>query len=312
MKQHARKKEYLLSGHHGFFSSRFFLLCIVVFALLIISISAFYVRKTHAFLPSVASLYEEWNQKKYLSVYEKSGLILNKRPLDGSILALHGFSAYYLFAEQNNPANAQIYLVESINYLRNSWYRVSDSEKPQIAYVLGKAYYQRGYYYADLAIKYLDFAYNAGIHYDDLSEFRGLAFSLLGKYSESIEAFTESLANNPSDLLLFTLSQNYLNVDDMDSAKRYLYETIRTTNDELLHLKCRYFLGTIFISEARYEEAQTEFDAIIQKDPNSADAHYGLGVIYENQGDLIRARSEWRKAIKLNPIHLGARTKLNL
>jgi hypothetical protein len=50
---------------------------------------------------------------------------------------------------------------------------VSDSEKPQIAYVLGKAYYQRGYYYADLSMKYLDYAYKSGFRNDDLAEFRG-------------------------------------------------------------------------------------------------------------------------------------------
>jgi len=66
------------------------------------------------------------------------------------------------------------------------------------------------------------------------------------------------------------------------------------------------------LTEQKLDEAKAEFDTILEKDPNSADAHYGLGVIYETQGDLIRSRAEWRKAIRLDPVHPGARAKLNL
>ncbi len=312
MKLHVHEKKYLLSTHHGFFSSRFFVICIIVISALILIFGTLYIRRTKSFLPSVSSLYEQWNLNNYLSVYEKSGLILNKRPLDGSVLALHGFASYYLFSEQNDSTAAQTYLVSAINSLRNGWYRVSDSEKPQIAYILGKAYYQRGYYYADLSKKYLDYAYQSGMHFNDLPEFRGLAASLLGDYTTSIEAFTEALAVNPSDLLLFTLSQNYLQINNTEKAKQYLYETIRTTKDDMLELKCRYLLGNVFLQEKNNADALNEFNTILEKDPNFADAHYGLGVIYENQGDLIKARAEWRKAIRINPVHPGARLKLNL
>ena len=44
----------------------------------------------------------------------------------------------------------------------------------------------------------------------------------------------------------------------------------------------------------------------------SADAHYGLGVVYELQGDMIKARAEWRKALKFDPLHIKTRAKLNL
>jgi tetratricopeptide (TPR) repeat protein len=312
MKLHTRKNKYLLSGHHGFFYSRFFILLVVVLAISVLVFSFFAIRRLHTFLPSVPSLYTDWKAQNYESVYKKSALILEKHPLAGTILALHGFSAYYLFTAQNDPTAAQSYLIESINSLRNAWYRISATEKPRLAYVLGKAYYQRGYFYADLAMKYLDFAYISGIHFDDLAEFRGLSASLLGDYNTSISSFTEALSVKPSDLLLFTLAQDYLQIKNTDKAKEYLAETIRTSKDELLQLKCHYVLGTIFLQEQKITEAHTEFDTILEKDPNNADAHYGLGVIYETQGDLIRARSEWRKAIRLNPVHPGARAKLNL
>lgn len=312
MKIHAHEKKYLLSRHHGFFSSKFFLLCIFAFVIIVLIITTVQIKKKNAFLPSVSSLYKDWEQNDYLSVYEKSGLILNKRPLDGSVLALHGFASYYLFTQQIDSTVAQTYLVSAITNLRNAWYRVSESEKPQIAYVLGKAYYQKGFYYADLAMKYLEIAKQSDTQFDDLSEFYGLSASLLGDYDTSIEAFIDALSKQPSDLLLFTLAQNYLNLQNYEKAKQYFIETIRMTKDELLVLKCRNMLGNVFLLELNYTDAANEFNTIIEKDPNFADAHYGLGVIYESQGDLIKARAEWRKVIRVNPVHTGARSKLNI
>ncbi|ULQ59987.1 tetratricopeptide repeat protein [Brucepastera parasyntrophica] len=275
-------------------------------------IGVFYFRSSRASLPSISSVYADWNNQDYESVYKNTSLILNKRPLDGEALALNGFAAYYMYVGQTEPSAAYMYLDSSITNLRKAWYRVSDTEKPQISYILGKAYYHRGHYYSDLAMKYLDYADSAGLQYDDLQEFRGLAAAQLGEYEIAIDAFTEALAKKPSDLLLYTIAQNYNNIGDIEKSKQYLLETIRTTNDEVLQLKCRYMLGEILFFEGDIEDAKKEFDLILEKDENSADAHYGLGVIYENQGDLVRARAEWRRAIRLNPVHPGARQKLNL
>ena len=44
---------------------------------------------------------------------------------------------------------------------------------------------------------------------------------------------------------------------------------------------------------------------------NSADAHYQLGLVYKEMNNIIQARSEWRKAIKLQPTHMGALMELN-
>jgi tetratricopeptide (TPR) repeat protein len=312
MKLGAREKKFLLTGRHSVFSSRFFILFALLIACALVSLSVFIIRKNHTFLPGVSSLYREWNAGDYTAVYENAGKILEKRPLDGAVLALKGFSAYYLYVAQNDPAEARNYLVSAIVSLRNAWYRVSDSEKGRIAYVLGKAYYQRGYYYADLSLKYLDYALKAGVKQDDLQEFRGLAASLVGDYETAIPAFTEALAKNPSDLLLFTLAKSYASSGKDDQALQYFQETIRKTGDELLRLKCHYEIGMILITEQRLAEAEAEFTTIIQKEPNSADAQYGLGVIYETQGDLVKARAAWRKALRLNPVHAGARDKMDL
>ncbi len=306
----SRNKKYMLSGRRGILSSGAVIVIVAAIVIVISVVSFLAIRKSGSSMPSVSTLYSDWNAHAYEKVYRDSSLILSKRPLDGEVLALNGFSAYYSYAEQTDPSAAQNYLDVSIVSLRNAWYRVSDSEKPQIAYVLGKAYYQRGYYYADLSMKYLDYAYKSGFRNDDLAEFRGLSASLIGDYQKSIESFTEALSVKPSDLLLFTLAKTWLKVNDTEKAKLYLYQASQKTGDELLQLKCHYELGQILLSENKLAEAQSEFNSILEKDPNSADAHYGLGVLYETQGDLVRARAEWRKAVKIDPVHAGARAKL--
>ena len=59
-------------------------------------------------------------------------------------------------------------------------------------------------------------------------------------------------------------------------------------------------------------DAQKEYEAILVKDSSVADAYYGLGNIYEKLGDTAKARSEWRKTLKVQINHSGAISKLGL
>lgn len=312
MRQQSSKKKYLLTSRHSFFTSSLVRLVSIILFFVLVFFVAFKVRSHIEMLPPVSALYLDWDEKNYTALHEKTDLILKKRPLDGEILALHGFSSYYLSLEQTDSAESRNFLVESIISLRKAWLRVSSRERTNIAYVLGKAYYQRGTFYADSALKYLDYARVNGADYADIDEFRGMTGELLGDHQLAISAFTAALANEPSDLLLFTLARNYRAVEDNEKAKQYLSETIRTTEDELLELMSHFELGMILELEGKQLDAEKEFMAILQKDPNYADAHYGLGVVYESREDLIKARAAWRRALRLDPMHEHARKKLTL
>lgn len=305
-------KRFTLSSRHSFFSSTFVLGALALAMVIGISVLVLAVRYSGDSLPSVSSLYKAWDERDYSRVFADSGSILERHPLDGAVLALNGFAGYYLHLAQTDPAEAGRLLDASIVSMRNAWYRVSDSEKPMIAYILGKAYYQRGYFYADLAEKYLDLAWNSDAQFPDLAEYRGLSASLLGKNAKAIENFTAALSVNPSDILLFTLASTYRKTGDLEKSKQYYLETARSTADETLELKAKCQLALILVEQKDFTAASSEFESILQKDTNFADAHYGLGVIYEAQGDMVRARAEWRKTIRIDPVHPGAREKLRL
>jgi len=312
MRQRTSKKKFLLTGRHSIFTGSLVRLVLLIIFVLISVFAITIVRKRSNTLPSISSLYEDWNESSYQSLYDKTSRILDARPLDGEVLALHGFASYYLSLEETDSAETRNYLIESITSLRKAWLRVTTHERVNIAYILGKAYYQRGVFYADLAIQYLDYARNNGAEYADINEFRGLSAELLADYTLAISSFTEALVHEPSDLLLFTLARNYRLAGDDEKAKQYLLETIRTTEDELLGMESRFELGMILISENAIDDAEKEFSAILEKDTNYADAHYGLGVVYESRDEMIKARASWRRALKLNPMHEKARDKLKL
>jgi len=59
------------------------------------------------------------------------------------------------------------------------------------------------------------------------------------------------------------------------------------------------------------EKAEAQYLAIIQEGGENAEAHYQLGELYAAT-DPTRARAEWRRAVRLDPTHRGARSRLNM
>ena len=127
---------------------------------------------------------------------------------------------------------------------------------------------------------------------------------------ESISAFTEALLVRESDYLLLCIAEQYYTQKEYGAAKQYLYRVEKNSSNDELVVKSKNLLGQIYIEQDDLDSAQKEFDEILKMNPNSADAHYGLGLIHEKKGTLVAARSEWLKALKLQLNHSGALQKL--
>jgi Tfp pilus assembly protein PilF len=111
--------------------------------------------------------------------------------------------------------------------------------------------------------------------------------------------------------LLLSIAEQYYKIQQPSAAKQYLFRIIQNSENDELIIKSRNLLANIYIDSQEYSDAKSEFELILQKNKNFADAYYGLGVIYEKQGDLVKARSEWRKALKLQVNHAGALAKIS-
>ena len=257
---------------------------------------------------------DAWNQYDYQKVNELTAVLLEENPFNNFALVYHGFSSFYVALSQLDTLSTQNYLDDAINSLRIALYSSKSKLRGQIAYVLGKAYFYKNtitsYYYSDLAIKYLEEAKNSGYKPDDLYEYLGLSYAALDMTMESIAAFTEALIVRESYSLLLSIGEQYYKAGQENVAKQYLYRILNDCEDDNLVNKSLNLLGLIYIDEKDYGKARESFDNILKKNQNSADAFYGIGVIYEKQGDLVKARSEWRKALKIHVNHPGALAKM--
>lgn len=262
-------------------------------------------------IPTLSAIHASWVEKNYQLVLDQTTAALRQKPDDSTLLALQGFAFYYLAIAQTNETDEATYIDSCIASLRKALYTINKEDAPRLWYVLGKAYYQKGYFYSDLALKYLNMASDSKMNFDDLHKFQGMAYSELGLNEEAINAFTLDLDENADEFLLYALAKNYVQVENYDKAKMYLSEAINKAKDVLLKLDCMNTLADIFLTEGNTEKAMEQYQNILAIDEKYADAYYGLGIIYEQQGNLVKARAEWRNALKANPLHAKAQEKLH-
>lgn len=295
----------------------------LIICLIIVSLTAFasipivkFIKTKQSASISIPDIYNQWNNKNYQAVYDMSSTLLEKKRQNNVALTFRGYAGFYLAVSQSDTVVAQEFLDESINNLRVALLSASQNVKPQIYYMLGKAYFYKNtlssyHYYSDLAIKYLNLARAEGYKADDIPEYLGLSYAALNMTQESIAAFTEALIVRESDILLLAIAEQYYKNKQLSAAKAYLYRIVTNTKDDKLKFKSSILLGQIYLEEENYTEAQKEFETILQNDPNYADAYYGIGVIYEKQGDLVKARAEWRKALRIDVNHQNSLKKLS-
>lgn len=265
--------------------------------------------------PSLSKVYSAWDIQDYRSVYDLTNGITSSSPYEGTALAYHGYASFFLAMASTDTSEIQSLINESINSLRLASYSAPEKLKPQIYYMLGKAYFHKDsasayYYYADLTVYYLNKAVEGGFAASDIPQYLGLSYAQLSMTEQSIAAFSEALGHNESDMIMLAIAEQYIKNNQQDIALQYLYRLRAFSEDEQYQIKAGLLLGDIYTNEGKYEEALTEFQTILEKNPENADAYYGIGIIYELQGDMAKARAEWRNALKKQVNHPGALKKL--
>lgn len=288
---------------------------IIIFLALVSFLSYKFIVKQNSKKITINTIKEAWSDYDYQRVYELSKSFLQDNPYNNSALTYYSYACFFLAQSQTDTQQAQTYLDDCINNLRIALYESNSKLTPQLQYMLGRAYFYKNtittHYYADLAVKYLLLAKENNYEADDIAEYLGLSYASLGMTMESISAFTEALLVRESDALLLSIAEQYYKAKEYSAAEQYLFRIIKSSeNDEIL-MKSENLLGTIYIDKEDYESALKEFENVLQKNENSADAHYGIGVIYEKQGNLVKARAEWRQALKIQVNHPGALLKMS-
>jgi tetratricopeptide (TPR) repeat protein len=271
-----------------------------------------------------------WEEGSYENVFELSRERLEADSMDFFLLTLHGFSAYQLAVAQINSYDTQIYIDASIWALRKALLCKPGPEDLRIHYVLGKAYYYKGPAYADMAVKFLFAAKDGDYPASDLPEYLGLAYASVHDYRNSVASFSLALDpgaeeggveienfsalqnRTPSDLLLLSIARSYLALEESDTAKAYLVRCVETSKDSNVLMSARLLLGDVLGKSGDVSGAEAQYLAILEEGGENAEAHFRLGDLYASSGDPTRARAEWRRAVRLEPAHGPARTRLNM
>lgn len=186
--------------------------------------------------------------------------------------------------------------------------RIAAAE-PAAQYALGKAYFHKGYFYYDLAVRYLEGALALGHDGADTYEYLGLAYTELGD-PRGLDYFRHALARQPYDLLHLRMAAMLADRDDPQGARDNLIRAIRLADDPAVEQRARYELGAVYRTLDEPASAEEQYLAIIAADDRAADAHFYLGEIYAEQGDPDRARAAWRAAQRLAPGHRRAIERL--
>jgi tetratricopeptide (TPR) repeat protein len=267
-----------------------------------------------------------WEEGSFEKIFDLSRARLETQPMDYFLLTLHGFSAYQCAVAQINSYDIQTYIDACIWSLRKALLCREGPGDLRIHYVLGKAYYYKGAAYADMAVKFLAAAKEGDYPAGDLPEYLGLAYAAIHDYRNSVAAFSLVLDplteraggadapqnRTPSDLLLLSIARSYLALEEPDAARAYLIRCVETSRDSNILVAARLLLGEIYGKSGDAVGAEAQYLAILEEGGENADAHYQLGEVYAAGGDPTRARAEWRRAVRIDPTHGPARTRLNM
>ncbi|MDR2717083.1 MAG: tetratricopeptide repeat protein [Treponema sp.] len=274
-----------------------------------------------------------WESGSFNEVYDRSQAALAFRPLDYFLLTMNGFSAYQLGISQINNLNAERYFDDCIRSLRKALLLKNSLNDGRLYYVLGKAYNYRGGSYADLSVKYLVKAGNLSYNAADIPEYLGLAYAAVGDYRNSVVAFSEALVmqsggndtlseewplgetssgGRPSGLLLLSIARSYCALGEFEQARAYLQRCIEVSPDSRTVLAARLLLSDVLQKAGDSDGAKRQLMDILGEAGENAEAHYQLGELYALQGETTRARAEWRLALRADPAHLKARTRLSM
>ena len=93
------------------------------------------------------------------------------------------------------------------------------------------------------------------------------------------------------------LGDRYFLQGKPDIAFKNYYEALRLEPGQI---RVRYKIGRLFLEKGIQEEAEKEFQGILEKNSDYALAHDGLGRVYFAQNKLSKAEKEFARAIQLD------------
>ena len=130
-----------------------------------------------------------------------------------------------------------------------------------------------------------------------------------GDVDKSLAEYRELYQERRSDL---QVKEKYIQL--LIQTKRY--DEARILDDEILKSNPKddgalIYRSQMQISAGDFNDAAQTLQTVVDNSPNNMQAHYALGVALQRQGNLDRAVTEWREALRLNPNFLEAHRSIS-
>lgn len=128
-----------------------------------------------------------------------------------------------------------------------------------------------------------------------------------GRPAEALRLASDLLKKDETNLeVMKTIALAYLALQHPGAARLVLNQVLETTRDpEVLDL-----LGQMAARDGESRKAIAFFQEAVRGDPNLADAHLNLGVLYHEAGDYETAITEFLAAIRVDPAYTLAHLNL--
>ena len=121
----------------------------------------------------------------------------------------------------------------------------------------------------------------------------------IGDLDNAVAEYASLHKDHPKDILV---KKNYIQIlilkNQLDEATKLNSEILKSTPHDVEAL---VYKGEIQLRQNNAAGAVEALQAALKNDPNSAVAHYQLGMAYSQQRDLRHAETEWREAVRIKP-----------
>jgi tetratricopeptide (TPR) repeat protein len=291
---------FLLGG--GFFYSVFFLNVYTVYSRMV----EFY----RLWFNDYTFLERNLESGNYNIVVHEGVPYLEKKPNNARILRYMG-EAYYYISSSLTGTEKEESINRAILYLRKGIVLSNfDDMLTKSIYILGMSYFKKGPLYYELATEYLERALEEGYEDEQVYEIMGYCYYRLSVLDEAVKYLEKAIAVSDKDVGHLFMAYAYKDKGMYQSAVREFTLLINRSSDHAILEEAYAALAWIDFHEERYDRARDYLYNVLELNERSANAYFWLGNIHEKEGDIVSARKEWRRALSIDPKHIGAIEKL--
>lgn len=232
------------------------------------------------------------NIDKAIELYQKAGKLLDEQDPSHRY---HYYAKYNLaLLQKDNPVpdGAIIVLQEAID---------KHPDEPGAHNLLGWLYWKKGD--LDSALKEYRTSTKIDKNQEDAQYNIGVLYYNKGDVTNAKEVFSKVIEINPAN----KKASAYLgHLGDKELLGKEEYASLLIPDPALRHC----YLGKKYLDQGEYADAALEYETALEVNPNSIEAHQGLGVVYEyndkgvRYGDgfkIDKSIFHYEKALLLNP-----------